>query len=411
MDTRNGEPSTGPLADVRILAVEQMQAIPYATQLLAHLGADVVKVEDPVHGESGRASKPAVRDADGRDVGATYLRNNLGKRSITLDIRSPEGRDLFLRLAPHFDVVAENFKPGTTDKLGIGYADVCRVHPSVVYVSVSGFGSSSDSPYSAWPAYAATVEAMSGLYEASRMPDERPRVGSAGPLGDISSAVFAALGTLVALRHRDRTGEGQHLDVAMFDAVVAMQDMIPFMWSMGEHRPPVERRRSSGIIDSFAAADGFFVLQVVREHQFGRLCKVIGHEEWVDDPRLATRAGWAEHLDTLLRPAIERWASALTKLEACLALNAEGVAAAPSNTPEDVLADPHLRAHHMLLEVSRPDGKPPFAVVGNPVKVLGADDGTVPHWPMLGEHTDEVLRTELGLSPKDIAALRDRGVV
>ena len=195
-----GSGDEGPLADVRILAVEQMQAIPYATQLLAHLGADVVKIEDPVHGESGRASRPAVRDADGRDVGATYLRNNLGKRSLTLDIRSAEGRDLFLRLAPHFDVIAENFKPGTTDKLGIGYDDVRRVHPSVVYVSVSGFGSSTDSPYSAWPAYAATVEAMSGLYEANRLADERPRVGSAGPLGDISSAVFAALGTLVALR-------------------------------------------------------------------------------------------------------------------------------------------------------------------------------------------------------------------
>ena len=388
-----------------------MQAIPYATQLLAHLGADVVKVEDPVQGESGRASKPSVRDDDGRDVGATYLRNNLGKRSLTLDVRSSEGRELFLRLAPNFDVVAENFKPGTTDKLGIGYDDVRRVHPSVIYVSVSGFGSSPNSPYAQWPAYAATVEAMSGIYEAARMPDERPRLGVAGPLGDISSAVFAALGTLVALRHRDRTGEGQHLDIAMFDAVVAMQDMIPFMWSMGEHRPPVERRKSSGIIDSFAASDGYFVLQVVREHQFGRLCKVIGHEEWADDPRLAARAGWAEHMDTLLRPAIETWASSRTKLDACMARNAEGVAAAPSNTPEDILADPHLRAHHMLLDVPRPDDPTPFTVVGNPVKVTGIDDGAVRRWPMLGQHTRDILTEQLGLSETEIAGLRDRGVV
>jgi formyl-CoA transferase len=411
MDSATHGPSTAPLADVRILAVEQMQAIPYATQLLAHLGADVVKIEDPVHGESGRASKPSVRDNDGRDVGATYLRNNLGKRSLTLDIRCAEGRELFLRLAPNFDVVAENFKPGTTDKLGIGYDDVSRVHPSVIYVSVSGFGSSPNSPYTEWPAYAVTVEAMSGIYEASRMPDERPRVGVAGPLGDISSAVFAALGTLVALRHRDRTGEGQHLDIAMFDAVVAMQDMIPFMWSMGEHRPSVERRKSSGIIDSFSASDGFFVLQVVREHQFGRLCKVIGHEQWADDPRLATRAGWAEHLDTLLRPAIETWSRTRTKLEACVALNAEGVAAAPSNTPEDILADPHLRAHHMLLDVPRPDDRPPFAVVGNPVKVAGIDEEAVRRWPMLGQHTENILADELGLTETEIAGLRDRGVV
>lgn len=411
MDPEFRQPSIEPLADVRILAVEQMQAVPYATQLLAHLGADVVKVEDPVHGESGRASKPSVRDDDGHNVGATYLRNNLGKRSITLDLRSSEGRDLFLALAPRFDVVAENFKPGTAEKLGVGYDDVCRVHPSVIYVSVSGFGSSASSPYTAWPAYAVTVEAMSGLYEANRVGDERPRLGVAGPLGDISSAVFAALGTLVALRHRDRTGEGQHVEVAMLDAVVAMQDMIPFMWSMGEHRSSVERRRSAGIVDSFRAADGFFVLQVVREHQFGRLCKVVGHDEWLHDPRLSKRSGWGEHLDTILRPAIEEWASTRTKLEAAFALNAEGVAAAPSNTPEDVLADPHIRAHHMLLDVARPDGEPPFSVVGNPVKVAGVADGTVRRWPRLGEHTDEVLGTELGMSESEIADLRGRGVV
>jgi crotonobetainyl-CoA:carnitine CoA-transferase CaiB-like acyl-CoA transferase len=407
MDTRG----KGPLAGVRILALEQMQAVPFATQLLAQLGAEVVKIEDPVNGESGRASRPSVRDSDGREVGATFLRNNLYKRSVTVDVRAPEGRDLILRLVPGFDVVAENYKPGMAATLGLGYDDVVAVHPRAIYVSVSGFGGSSPSPYADWPAYSATVEAMSGLYEANRVGDERPAVGVAGPLGDIGSAVFAAIGILSALYARDHNDAPQHVEVAMFDAVTALQDMIPFMWSMGERRPPAERRRSAGILDSFAARDGFFVLQVIREHQFERLCRVIGRPDWASDPRFASRTGWSAYLDTELRPAIESWAGTMTKLEACLALGAEGVAAAPSNTPEDVLGDPHLKAHEMLLEVARPDGEPPFVVVGNPVKFAGGRRDEVPTWPRLGQDTDDVLSSELSLPADTIATLRRRGVI
>src|SRR3954471_17432144 len=144
-----------PLDGVRVLAAEQMQALPYATQLLARLGAEVVKVEHPVHGESGRGSTPAMVDPEGRRVGATYLRNNLNKRSLGLDLKSPAGRDLFLRLAPRFDVVAENFKPGTMDRMGLGYDDIAAVAPQAIYLSVSGFGNTGDSPYRTCPAYAA----------------------------------------------------------------------------------------------------------------------------------------------------------------------------------------------------------------------------------------------------------------
>src|SRR4051812_36462858 len=143
-----------PLDGVRVLAAEQMQALPYATQLLARLGAEVVKVEHPVHGESGRGSSPGMVDPEGRTVGATYLRNNLGKRSVGLDLKSPEGRALFLALVPRFDVVAENFKAGTMDRMGLGYEDVAAVHPQAVYVSISGFGNTGGSPYRDWPAYA-----------------------------------------------------------------------------------------------------------------------------------------------------------------------------------------------------------------------------------------------------------------
>src|SRR5436305_13672443 len=207
-----------PREGVRILAAEQMQALPYATQLLARLGADVVKVEPPA-GESGRASQPAMLDPQGRPVGATVLRNNLGKRSVAIDLKSDKGRELFLELVPRFDVVAENFKAGTMDRLGLGYDAVRAAHPSVIYASVSGFGSDG-SPYGSWPAYASIVEAMSGIYDYTRRPDEPPRANPVGALGDISSALFAAIGILAALRHRDLTGEAQRLDVAMTDAPV-----------------------------------------------------------------------------------------------------------------------------------------------------------------------------------------------
>src|SRR5688572_33047837 len=185
-----------PLDGVRVLALEQMQALPYATQLLARLGADVVKVENPKGGDLGRGSQPAMVDPDGRAVGATFLRNNLGKRSVAIDLKAPEGRDLVLRLAPRFDVVAEHSKAGSMAKLGLGYDDLAAVHPAVIYLSVSGFGNTVDTPYASWPAYAAIVEAMSGIYEMKRAGDEPPRTIPVGALGDISAALFATIGVL-----------------------------------------------------------------------------------------------------------------------------------------------------------------------------------------------------------------------
>lgn len=396
-----------PLAGVRILAIEQMQALPFATQLLAQMGAEVVKVEHPVHGDSGRGALPAVADVDGNQVGATYLRNALCKKSIGIDLKHPEGVALIKRLVPHYDVVGENFKPGTMDRLGLGYADLSMIHPGLVYVSVSGFGNLVDSPYASWPAYAPIAEAMGGFYEAKREPDKPPMIGPAGALGDIGSSLFAAIGLLAALRHRDRTGDGQHVDVAMYDAMIAMADIIPFMWSMGVQKG----RRAVGIFDGFKAKDGYFVVQAVRDHQLTILAKAIGHPEWLSDERFATRQGWVDHLDSVVRPAIEEWAANRTKLEASTDLCEAGVAAGPCNSAADIVNDPHVRSHNMLIEVPRPDADRPLLVVGNPIKMSGASEGPVTRWPTLGEHTDEVLRADLGLSDADLAGLRERGVI
>jgi formyl-CoA transferase len=398
-----------PLDGVRILAAEQMQALPYATQLMAHLGADVVKVEHPKTGDSARGSRPALRDLDGREVGATYLRNNLSKRSIGIDLKSPRGRDLFLRLAAGFDVVAENFKPGTMARLGLDYATVSAAHPRIVYVSVSGFGNLAPSPYASWPAYAPIPEAMAGFYEQNRRSeDERPRPLVAGALGDIGSAMFAVIGTLSALRHRERTGLGQHVDIAMYDAMIAMADLVPFMASMGV---PSIAGGGPWIIDSFRARDGYFVIEVIRDHHLHQLADAIGEPGWKDDPRFARREDWHRYIEPIFRPAIEAWAASRSKLEACQELCRQGVAAGPSNTADDLRKDPHVEARNMLIEVPRPDAPEPLQVVGNPVKLSRVAEGPVRRFPMLGEHTDAVLREAPGISDEEIASLRAEGVI
>jgi len=344
-----------PLEGVRVLAVEQMQAMPFATQLLAHLGAEVVKIEHPESGESGRGAAPSIRDADGRDVGATFLRNNLSKKSVGIDLKRPEGVALLRRLVPHYDVLAENFRPGTMERLGLGYADLAALHPGLVYVSVSGFGGLTPSPYSEWPAYAVVAEAMGGFYSFRPEPGRLPNIGVAGALGDIGSALFAAIGTLAALQGRARSGRGQRVDVAMLDAVLSIMDMVPFNASLG-----IDNALSAwpGICTAFAARDGLFVMQVGREHHFERLAHAIGHPEWLEDARFARREGWRDHLDDVIRPAVEAWAMRKTRLEASRLLAEQGIVAGPCFDAADLSRDPHVAAHEMVTKIPRPDGAP-----------------------------------------------------
>lgn len=409
-DTANAvaAPHGRPLDGVRILALEQMQALPYATQLLARLGADIVKVEHPKGGDLGRGSQPAMADPAGRSVGATFLRNNLNKRSVCVDLKSERGRQLVLDLAPRFDIVAENSKAGAMARLGLGYAHVAAVHPAVIYLSVSGFGNTVPSPYDSWPAFAPIVEAMSGIYEFKRRGDDPPLVAPVGALGDIGSGLYAVIGVLAALRHRDATGLGQHVDIAMLDAMVAMTDLVTNFWSLGLR----DGNTAPLIMDGFRASDGWFIVQVGREPQFATLAELVGHPGWVDDVRFAERRGWVEHLDTVIRPAVEAWAADKTRLQACEALSAAGIAAGPCFHDEEVVHDPHVAARNMLVEVPRTDGvAEPVLVPGNPVKLSNVAEGPETRVPWLGEHTDEVLGTELGLSADELSQLRADGVI
>jgi crotonobetainyl-CoA:carnitine CoA-transferase CaiB-like acyl-CoA transferase len=402
-----------PLEGIRILSLEQMQALPFATQMLARLGADVVKIEAPGTGDLGRTSMPAMTDPEGRAVGATFLRNNLNKRSVVIDLKHELGRDLVLRLAPGFDVVAENFRAGAAERLGLAYADIADVHPAAIYLSISGFGhavpaGTPDSPYDGWPALASMVEAMSGAYEFKRPPGQPPIGSPMGGLGDIVTALFAVIGIQAAVRQRERTGRGQQIDVAMFDAMVAVLDVIPNFWSMGM---PMGTPWP-GILHGFMASDGWFMLQVLRPHQWPDLARAIGRPEWVDDPRFATPQGWLDHLDSDIRPAIEGWASPLTKRAACDALNQAGLVAGPCAIDEEIVADPHLAQRHMLVQHPRTDGvEQPVLIPGLPIKFAEVSEGPETRVPWLGEHTDAVLGAELGLDQSALDALRAQGVI
>ncbi len=401
-----------PLDGLRVLSLEQMQALPFATQMMARLGAEIIKVEPPGRGDSGRASAPAVTGADGEQVGATFLRNNLNKQSVAIDVEDERGRQLVLDLASHVDVFCENLGPGRAARVGLGYEDLRRHNPRLVYLAISGFGTTGESPYKDWPAYASVPEAMSGIYEYSRMPNLPPVINPMGAVGDTGTALYALVGVLAALRHRDRTGEGQLVDVAMYDAMLSLCDLAYNYSSLGLRREAEGTKRLPLIVDGFRAADGWVVVQVGRRHQFERLARLVGHPEWLGEERFATGWGWGDHFETVVRPALETWAASKTIREAATTLAEAGLPAAPCYAGDQVADDPHVVAHRMIVEIPRTDGvDQPVLVAGNPIKLSKMTEGPDIGFPRLGEHTDVVLADLLGLPEDALAVLHQAGVL
>ena len=398
-----------PLEGVKILAAEQMQALPFATQLLARLGAEVVKIEHPINGESARGALPSMDDPSGRSVGATFLRNNLNKKSVGIDLSTSEGQDLFLRLVPNFDVVGDNFKPGTMKKFGLDYKSINSKYPNVIVISISGFGNSGNSPYQNWPAYNSVAEAMSGLYDFKRREGEPPAVNPMGAVGDIATSLFGVIGILAALRHRETTGEGQYIDLAMFDCMASLADVAINFHSMGISREP---NPAPYVIAPFRCSDGYLVLQFVREHQFENLANLIGRPDWIGDSRFEERTGWGEHLHSEIIPALEKWAENQTRSETSSLLAEANVASGPVLTVPEVVKDPHLEERNMIVALPRTDGiNEPILIPGNPIKMSKVSEGPEVRVPWIGEHTNEVLTEELGLSETELENLKKTGII
>lgn len=400
-----------PLEGIRVLAFEQVQAVPLATLLLARLGAEVVKVEPPVGGETGRASVPFVLDRTGARAGATFLRYSAGKKSLAIDYRQSAGQEVLHEIIPQFDIICENLGPGRAAKFNVGYDQVSKIAPAVVYMSISGFGADGKSPYNKWPAFAGVAEAMSGIYEFYRQPQQPPIMNPMGAVGDTSTGLYGVIGILAALMQREKTGMGQLVDVSMFDAMVSFSDLVPNYWSMGVERDPEKPQRPPALMGGFKAKDGYFVLQAVRPHQFVRIAEVIGKPEWIEDPSLATPWDWAQQTDAVLRPAIEAWAKDKSKIEASEIMAGAGVASGPCLTAPELAADPHVIARSMLVEAPMQPAPPqPVLIAGNPIKMTNVPDLPDGEYPVLGEHTFSLLR-QMGLSQARLEQLKLQKVI
>ncbi|KGJ23238.1 CaiB/BaiF CoA transferase family protein [Paracoccus sanguinis] len=392
---------SGPLAGLRVLDLTRVLAGPFATAILADLGADVVKLEPPT-GDDYRAIGP-FRDGES----ALFALTNRGKRSVVVDLKAPEGQALARRMAAGCDVVVENFRPGVAARLGLGAEALRAENPGLVVCSISGFGQSG--PDTALPAYDIIVQALSGWMDATGEAGGGPlKVGEA--LGDVAAGLYAAIGILAALVGRGRTGEGAVLDVAMLDCLVAM---LPTSHALhlyaGQSVARVGNRHPlSTPFGGYRTADGHVIIAVLGARQFAALCRLVGRPEAADDPRFATDEGRTAH-EPEIRALIEAWSAQRSTDDAVAALRAADIPAAPILTLAGQLASAHAQARDLVAELPHHRlGRAP--VVGQPLRFDGAKPLAPTGAPALGADTRAVL-DGLGLSADQIAGLVAAGIV
>jgi crotonobetainyl-CoA:carnitine CoA-transferase CaiB-like acyl-CoA transferase len=413
--TPGGPGAPRALAGVRVLDLSRVLAGPWAAQLLADLGADVVKIERPGAGDDTRAwGPPWLKDATGeatRDA-AYYFCANRNKRSVTVDIAHPEGQALVRRLAMQADVVLENFKVGGLTQYGLDYPSLKALKPDLVYCSITGFGQTG--PYAQRAGYDFLIQGMGGLMSITGRPDDEE---GAGPqkvgvaLTDIMTGLYATIAVQAALAHRARTGEGQHIDLALLDVQVACLANQTANYLIGGSVPRRMGNAHPNIVpyQDFPTADGDMILAVGNDGQFARLCEVAGRPEWARDQRFATNAQRVKHRGELI-PLLRQATVMRTTRDWIAALEEAGVPCGPINRLDDVFADPQVLARGLRIDL-------PHEVAGtvpgvaNPIRMsvspVAYDRGP----PTLGQHTGEVLAEWLGLDAQALAALRAGAVI
>jgi crotonobetainyl-CoA:carnitine CoA-transferase CaiB-like acyl-CoA transferase len=391
-----------PLDDLVVVDLTRALAGPYCTMMLADLGARVVKVETPDGGDDTRGWGPPFYDGES----AYFLSINRNKQSVALNLKDPRGRDLLLRLACRADVLVENFRPGTMDRLGLGYTTVRAMAPRVVYCSISGFGQTG--PYRERAAYDLIVQGMGGIMGITGEPDGTPmRVGVA--IADICAGMFAAYGILAALRVRERTGTGQWVDAAMLDGQVAwMTYMAANYFATGDNPPRVGSAHLNLVpYQPFPTRDGFVNVAVGSEGLWHKFCEAL-ETPIATDPRFATNADRVRNRAVLLDMLLPMFARRTTAAWVERLLRA-GVPAGPIYRMHEVMEDAQVRHREMVVEVEHPRAGR-VRVNGVPVKFSETPGGVVAPPPVLGEHSEAVLR-ELGCDAAEISALRRDGVI
>ena len=412
-----------PLAGVRVLDLSRVLAGPWCTQTLADLGADVVKIERPMRNGSGGDDTrgwgpPFLRDRDGHDTAeaAYYLGTNRNKRSVAVDISQPQGQDLIRRLAQHSDVFVENFKVGDMARYGLDSASLLALNPRLVYCSITGFGQTG--PYRDRAGYDYAVQGMGGLMSVTgpsrqEIADDAPgggpqKVGVA--VADLFTGMYATTAILAALRHRDATGQGQAIDMALLDTQVAMLANLGANYLTTGVAPQRAGNAHQNIVpyQVFEAADGHMILAVGNDGQFAKFCEVAGCPELARDARFARNADRVRHRSVLVPMLAERMRQR-PKAEWLAALEAAKVPCGPINDLAEVFADPQVQARGMTVQLPHPLAEQ-VRLVASPMKLSATPVQYRRPPPLLGEHTDEVL-VEAGLSLDDIAALRAADVL
>jgi formyl-CoA transferase len=408
-------PVPGPLAHLTILDLSRVLAGPWCTQLLADLGATVLKVERPGTGDDTRAwGPPFLKDRDGNDTGeaAYYLACNRGKQSLAIDFTTPDGRDLVLALAARSDALIENFKVGGLAKYGLDYPRVAAINPRLVYASITGFGQ--DGPYADRAGYDFIIQGMCGFMSVTGERDDLPGGGpqKAGiAITDLMTGMYASVALLAALAHRDRTGQGQWIDACLFDSSVAMMAVIDMNYLVSGAVPARAGNAHQNIVpyQVFACADGHVILAVGNDGQFRRFCDVAGTPGWAGDFRYATNAARVRNRDILV-PMIDALMRTRVQREWLEALERAGVPCGPINRLDQVFADPQLQARTMKLDLPHPlAGTVPL--VRAPLRLSGTPLTYALAPPLLGEHTANVLRERLGLDDAMLRDLAARGVI
>lgn len=394
-----------PLSDITVLDLSRVLAGPYCSMMLGDLGADVIKVERPQVGDDTRRWGPPEAGGEA----AYYLCVNRNKRSLTVNLKHLEGQALIRKLARQSDIVIENYMVGTLDRLGLGYEDLRKENPGIIYCSITGFGQ--DGPYKDQPGYDFMIQGMGGVMSFTGEPEGPPmKVGVA--IVDITTGMFACSAILAALRHREKTGQGQYIDMALLDSVVAWLANVGSNYLVSGELPKRYGNAHPNIVpyQPFLTRDNTYIaLAVGNDQQWQKFCQLAGLDDLAHDPRFTTNPERVKNRDTLIplvaramlkRPA-EEWLAELGKLK---------IPCGPINTFDKVFSDPQLLFRGMLAEVPHPTAGT-VKMVASPMKLSQTPCDIKRHPPLLGEHTEELLQAHFGLSTAEIESLRQNGVI
>ena len=396
----------GPLTGLRVLDLTRVLAGPTCTQMLGDLGAEVIKIERPEAGDDTRGFAPPF--VPNTKESAYFVGVNRNKKSVTLDIAKPEGQAIIHNLLEHCDILVENFKVGALAKYGLGYEQLAKTHPRLIYCSITGFGQTG--PYAPRPGYDALIQAMGGVMSLTGEPNGSPqKVGV--PVADLFAGLYGCIGILAAVNHRNSTGQGQQIDIGMLDTHVAwLANQGMNYLATGENPPRLGNQHPNiAPYQEFPTKDGYIILAVGNDPTFERFCKAFGQEALLADPRFATnpiRVQNRQLVTDTLTPVMK----SKTTAEWIDALEALKIGCGPINTLEQVFADPHVQAREMVVEMAHGSGET-VKVIANPVKLSATPPSYRSAPPVLGEHTQDVLTSVLKMSATDIATLKEKGIV